>query len=224
MRIKGTLLVTSIILLVILSGCKSVNLLDQENNNLDTDTLAHRRIQWVEINTNENTSFNEQVFKLIETSKSMDEDYENYYLLSQHEVVLISKFYNLDKLKIEGHELEAVYVNSDFFIYKYTSSYDKEKESIPNNIVISITRNDWIDRNLPDTDLIEDQLTNYVPGVVTLTTDDILYFKNSAMILALLGDTEVTVQAQGINMSVSYEYLRDLTFKIIETAELVEVK
>ncbi|MCL2079843.1 MAG: hypothetical protein FWH17_08400 [Oscillospiraceae bacterium] len=183
-----------------------------------------RMSQWVEVPVGRD--FVPEVLKAIEASKTMGDDHEDYFLFSLNKLQEITEFYSLEKTYIEGYALGTVYVNGTNFIYIYLSDKNEITETtyISNRIVISIARQDWVNENLPDTDLLRHALESQHPGNARLTEDDLLYFDNSLIIEARLGGTTVALQPQGIGTNASYEDLRDLILNIVETAKLVTVK
>ncbi|MCL1807869.1 MAG: hypothetical protein FWG31_09235 [Oscillospiraceae bacterium] len=188
----------------------------------DMPVYSHRRAQWVEIPIGEGAVITEEVLKLIETSKKIRKGDEDYALFSEHELSKIKEFYSLDKFSIEGYELGSAFVGSASFMFQYFR--DKNKTTgMYGRIVIGIDRQDWIDANLPDTDLLKYQLERQDPKSVRLTEDDMLYFVNADLIIARLGRIAITIQPHMLG-EMSYEELRDLALRVIESAELVTVK
>ncbi|MCL1807870.1 MAG: hypothetical protein FWG31_09240 [Oscillospiraceae bacterium] len=223
MKLK-TLALAMIILLSALSGC-SVSTPSTHVDGVDDDTpdVTRRTMQWVEIPVGEDTVFAKEVLKLIETSKNIRERDEGYALISRNELPKIKEFYNLDKFKIEGYELGSAFVNSTNFIFQYFR--DKNKTTgMYGRIVVTIPRPDWVDANLPNTDLLIHSLEGQDLERVKITENDMLYFEDADMIKARLGRTTVTIQPIGIKLDGGYEELRDLALRVIESAELVTVK
>ncbi|MDR2569410.1 MAG: hypothetical protein LBD23_03800 [Oscillospiraceae bacterium] len=224
-------------LLISLCGCNN-STTNIPNDDIEKDSIVNsddvadedsffrsRRNRWVEIPIGENSGFSDEVFKIIEMFKSMKEDDEYYTLYSSQELPDISEFYSLDKLKIEGYKLEKAFVNSVNFIYQYFPyNYDEELASISDRIVITITRQDWIDTHLPDTDLLINAMESYDPGIANLTKDNMLYFETAGLIQANIGRTTVSIQPQSLEKHDNYEYLYNLALLITETAELISVK
>ncbi|MCL2078325.1 MAG: hypothetical protein FWH17_00625 [Oscillospiraceae bacterium] len=186
--------------------------------------IQARISQWVEVPVGGN--FVSEVMKLIEASKTLKEDHEDYFLFSLSKLQEITEFYSLEKTYIEGYALGAAYITEVNFIFFYFSDKNEITETtyISNRIVIHIDRQDYINEHLPDIDLLQYHLDSHVPGTARLTEDDLLYFDTSGIIKARLGGTTVTLQPQGIGTSASYEDLRDLILNIVETAKLVTVK
>ena len=222
MKLKP-LVLAMIILLSALSGCSGgtpsahVDEADDE-----TPDVTRRTMQSVEIPVGKDTVFAKEVLKLIETSKTLRKGDEDYTLFSENELSKIKEFYSLDKFSIEGYELGSAYVSLTGFMFQYFRE-NSDKKASAGRIVVGIDRQDYLDTHLPDTDLLKFHLESHNPGVVSLTKDDMLYFEMAGMIKARLGRTTVTIQPQMLG-EMSYEELRDLALRVIESAELVTVK
>ena len=224
MKVKLTsLAVAMIVLLTTLSGC-SVSTPSAHVDEADdvTPVEMRHRMQWVEIPVGKDTVFAKEVLQLIETSKTLRKGDEDHSLFSQNELPKITEFYNLDKFNIEGYELGRAFVNSVNFIFDYFRD-TKEMTAMSGRIVVTITRPDYMDTHLPDTDLYKYRLEHQDPKSIRLTEDDMLYYEMAGMIEARLGRTTVSVQPQMLG-EMSYEELRDLALRVIESAELVTVK
>jgi len=175
---------------------------------------------WIRVPVEEGKIYKEEVLKLIDFSKTINPENDHYHLFIDNNLTQISEFYSLDKVSIENYKFGEAFITPTNFIYQYFLIQEKSETSY-SRINITITRQDWVDTNLPDTDLLMDALENYDQGVVEITDDDMLYFKTSKIIVARLGRTDISIQAWG--QTLSYLQLRELVLDIIEKADLIAI-
>jgi hypothetical protein len=198
------------ILLVLMSGCG------------EEEELAGRRTAPLTIIIEGNNNFTEEMIEQIDVSKNSRSGDEDYWLYSEHKISEISEFYSLDNLKIDGYEPYLVNIRGDSFLFKYTPQNGNE-HIFDADIMIGICRPEgWYGTSDPKE--VFDVRINQAQeqGWGRLTEDGMIYSASLNDIAVQIGKTLLSIRVP--DEFDTYEYLRDLAFEVIKTAELIDVE
>jgi hypothetical protein len=141
-----------------------------------------------------------------------------------HRVSEITEFY-FPTVEIDGFELYSVAIFDSALVYIYASIERDNDFGIgiggDKGIIISMGRPEWYEA-YGITDHFSDEARDaHKEGWGYLTESGMIYAPNFSNIVARLGDTSVRIDVpQELN---TYEFLRDLALRVIETMELVTV-
>jgi hypothetical protein len=136
----------------------------------------------------------------------------------------ITEFY-FPIIEIDGFELHNVAIFDSAFIYMYAPIERDDSFRVQlraeGTISIGVGRQEWYDER-GITDLFSDTVRDaHIEGWGYLTESGMVYAENFQNIVARLGDNTVRIDVpQELN---TYEFLRDLALRVIETMELVTV-
>ena len=153
------------------------------------------------------------------------EEKDEFYLSSYHKILGIPSFYSLDNFKINSYQLYQVNMYETYFSFKFVPINELGKDGLTsvglNNISISIYRQEIYDEANVSDPFSESAENALEQGWGYLTKDNMIYASRHNEVTAQLGNTFFRIIVPGyLN---TYEYLRDLAFQVIETAELVNV-
>jgi len=245
---KKTILVvmiTTLILLSILSGCSNKTQLSDEPCAAPVSVVIA-----------DGDNARDAVTREIRKAKSMTQDehmgYSNYL---SNNVSEIKEFYSLDNLKIDGYELQSVSIAASSICFNF-ASIEAKKDVSSNFIQIGVVRTDWEHK---ENFLKDGAAQAEEQGWGYLTADNMLYSEKHGLLEAELNDTFIMIQLpQGYSQHVidgiikerdrlaedefqsaldyaeeanrvskelnNYEFLRELAFRVIKTAELINVE
>jgi len=152
-----------------------------------------------------------------------DHDYRKYSL---QKVSDLTEFYNLENFKIAGYQLDSIVIFVDGYVFQFIpiESLNNDDFIMRSSSVVSISMPRL--ENTVGSPTAEELLrvwTNQAEtqGYGYLTEDNMLYKEYHSSISTIMGDTVLYITVPDyLN---TYEYLRDLAFQVIETAELVNV-
>ncbi|MCL2036362.1 MAG: hypothetical protein FWG83_03115 [Oscillospiraceae bacterium] len=221
MKLKMVLAVV-FALVLLLNGCSETNnskidVLQEVSEDLGESIACFS--PWVSVLIKDSIDFESEIINRIKIPPETDDSDGDYHLYFTNEIGRISSFYNLVNLKIDGYTLNKADINKQNFIYYFESIEEKVESS---SILVTITRQDWNVTHYPKIDPYERILETIMFGADTyLTEDNFVYYESANRILAQIGDTIFTISVP--EHLADYEYLRDLAFDLIKSAELVKV-
>ena len=217
----------SLTMLTILTGCfklgkEEINLSQSNNDDDEFSERGHKR-RWIDVPIDEELNFEDEVIDIIDELDEMGTNDNDYDLYLDNDIREITKFYSLDNLEIDDYRLYSASITPSVFLFNFVLV---DSDSIDDgSICIQIYRPE----QFPGVDLFEDALKQIQEtdtilereSSYFLSEDGLLYEEAPRLISARLDDTFFSIQlSDGIS---SYEYMRDLAFQVIETAELIEV-
>jgi hypothetical protein len=244
MKTKNTLLAITVItsiLLITLCGCSSSTNEINPAQSADNYGEALDSYAPLQINVNAESSFKDELIRLIGISKKYDEKHgdinvinDDYYddinavndgdyaILEINEIILPT-------IDIDGYVPYGFSISRQRISYFYVSADVQKKENenkfnYNTGIQIMVTRPGWVrDESVNQFEFLKEHSTRYV-----LTKDNMLYEEynegtKGGLVYAPMGENSclMVLVPQKLN---TYEYLRDLAFEVIETAELVNVE
>ncbi|MDR2532135.1 MAG: hypothetical protein LBC82_04760 [Oscillospiraceae bacterium] len=219
------------VLFTFLCGCKSRN--PEVNNGnimqLHEDEKIEVEFEYQSLvirNINEN-GYKEELVNRINKYRTADEGSYEYSIFTRNNLADIKDFY-FPLLKIDGYELFCVEVTSISLVFYY-APLNPNKENLDKNgdyffcynsgIEILIRRPEYVDAFDPLKSITE-QLNQ--SGISYLSKEDIIYVESKNDVFSKIGNTWFSVKVPGeLN---TYEFLRNLALRTIETIELVDVQ
>jgi len=199
------------------------HLTPEYNENEATQSGLMVTLASLSIRNPDSGNFKDELVKQISSSKTAnwaDEEYSKHFI---NNIPRINDFY-YPTLKIDGYELFCVEVTPYAFNYYFAPSEEFKKEEwyhfmYDTGILIQIRRlyhPDFIGSLDPIIEQFDEQGKSYI------YQDGLIYRECNNNIYMQIGNTRLSISVPDtLN---NFEYLRDLAFQLIETAELVIIE
>jgi hypothetical protein len=194
-------------------------------NKVENVQRGSNLVAGIVISANENTNFREAIANEVNASRAMSSaEHRADSGRSANRVSEITEFY-FPTIEIDGFELHSVAIFDSAIFYMYAPieivGYVEIAVGAERVVTIGVGREEWSEErgvvNLFD-DVVRDA---HREGWGYLTESGMMYFQDSRNIVAPWGNTIVRIDVpQELN---TYEFLRDLALRVIETMELVTV-
>ncbi|MDR2532138.1 MAG: hypothetical protein LBC82_04775 [Oscillospiraceae bacterium] len=166
----------------------------------------------------ENGDFRKAIINKINISQLMDEEqHQADGSYKANKISEITEFY-YPTIKFEGYELYSVAIFDGVFIFRYVPL-----EFVGDDTSILLDIADVIEISIRRFDQFRAEAKQAQnEGWGYLSEDGMLYAEEYSNIVAQIGNTTVRIDVpKKFN---SYEFLRDLAFRLIETSEVVDVQ